>query len=91
MRYIQLFVQIPLAILFRIIFVFFTNFRVRGLGNIDNITHSRGIIFASNHSSQIDSILVPISLPIFSNLLPMYFVSLEDKFYKRFPVGRYIY
>ena len=41
-----------------------------------------GVIFAVNHSSELDPILVPGSLPFLSPLMPMFYTSREQTFYK---------
>lgn len=46
------------------------------------VARSRGIIFAVNHSSELDPILVPASLPFLSPLMPMFYTSREQEFYK---------
>ena len=76
---------------FRIALTFFADYRVRGLANLRDIGTSKGLIFASNHNSQIDSIVIPCSLKLFSQLSPVYFVALEQSDYQRFPIGRYFY
>jgi|SRR3989344_397060 len=91
MTYIRLFLQTISLLFFRTTFIFFADMQVSGLRNLRGIDRSRGVIFASNHSSQIDVILIPSALPLFSRFLPMYFVSLESKYYRRFPIGKYLY
>lgn len=41
----------------------------------------RGAIFASNHVSQLDPILVPATLKLFSPVFPVYYTSLDRSFY----------
>ncbi|MBU4479958.1 1-acyl-sn-glycerol-3-phosphate acyltransferase [Patescibacteria group bacterium] len=41
-----------------------------------------GIIFAVNHSSELDPVMIPASLPFLSHLMPMFYVSREQKFYE---------
>lgn len=41
----------------------------------------RGAIFAANHVSQVDPILVPATLELFSPVFPMYYTSLDRSFY----------
>lgn len=41
----------------------------------------RGAIFASNHVSQLDPILIPATLKLFSPVFPMYYTSLDRAFY----------
>lgn len=42
---------------------------------------SRGVIFAANHVSQLDPILIPATLKLFSKVFPMYYTSLDRSFY----------
>lgn len=58
---------------------FFTHFEVRGL---ENLTHQTGVIFAANHSSEMDPILVPAALPFLSPRFPIFYVSRPRVFYK---------
>ncbi|TSC57874.1 MAG: 1-acyl-sn-glycerol-3-phosphate acyltransferase [Parcubacteria group bacterium Greene0416_79] len=41
-----------------------------------------GVIFAVNHSSELDAILLPASLPFLSPLMPMFYTSRGRGFYK---------
>lgn len=41
-----------------------------------------GVIFAVNHSSELDPILVPASLPFLSPLMPFFYTSRDQAFYK---------
>ena len=84
---IQTIISIPL----RVILFLFVDLRVKGFANLNNIDTSHGLIFASNHNSQLDSVVIPCALPIFSRLGPVYFVALESKEYARFPIGRHFY
>lgn len=42
---------------------------------------SRGAIFAANHVSQLDPILIPATLKLFSKVFPVYYTSLDRSFY----------
>jgi len=53
---------------------------VAGLKNLKNI--KRGVIFVSNHTSELDPVLVPVSLPFLSSLMPMFYTCREKSFYK---------
>ena len=78
----------------RAILLFFFRFEVRGLENLKSQMHQmsklqtsgarkeKGVIFAANHSSELDPILVPAALPFFSTLLPIFYVSRPRAFYK---------
>ena len=70
---------------------FFCRFKVCGYDNLSdsinirsylNAKAGRGVIFAANHSSEWDPILVPAALPFFSRLLPVFYVSRSRDFYK---------
>ncbi len=67
----------------------FGNLRVIGAENTKG--HKVGAIFAVNHSSQIDPILLPVALNPFSPLLPMYYVSRDREFYEMRGITRYAY
>jgi 1-acyl-sn-glycerol-3-phosphate acyltransferase len=76
-----IFFQIPIYFFTLALFKIFCNFKVSGLNNLDDI--KKPIIFAPNHSSEWDGILVRVALPFFSkNFSPMYFVSMLKEFYK---------
>jgi 1-acyl-sn-glycerol-3-phosphate acyltransferase len=64
----------------KILFKIFASHQVEGLENIRNIP--RGAIFAANHSSELDPIIVSVSLPLFSHFLPMFYTSRDKSFYK---------
>jgi len=66
----------------RPLFRFFVHLKINGSENLKNIDNSRGLIFACNHSSELDPILVPASLPFLSRLIPMFYTSREQKFYQ---------
>lgn len=92
MHFIRYIIQaIFLWITFRIVGILFADFRVRGLSNLKGLDTRRGVIFASNHASRIDAVLVPLALPFLSRLLPMYYVSLGRQHYQRFPLGKFLY
>lgn len=65
-----------------------SGFRV-GKSNVDSLKNSdsNGMLFISNHVSQLDSILIPAMLPIGSRLLPIYFVTFGKKEYSHLPLG----
>ena len=64
----------------RPLFVFFLHFRVYGKENLKGFQN--GIIFASNHISEGDGILISGSFNLFSKRLPLYFIAREKDFYK---------
>ncbi len=65
----------------RIFLKFFARFEIRGFENIKNL--SGPLIFASNHASELDPILVPASLPFLSKLLPVFYVAKKREFYRK--------
>jgi 1-acyl-sn-glycerol-3-phosphate acyltransferase len=66
----------------RPLFRFFLRLGIKGTANLQRITYTQGTVFAVNHSSELDAILVPSSLPFFSPLMPMFYTSREQAFYK---------
>jgi 1-acyl-sn-glycerol-3-phosphate acyltransferase len=71
---------------------FFIHLDIRGgeyLATLD--PKKQGTIFASSHSSELDSILVPASLPFLSPLLPMFYTSREWTFYQTSGWRKYFY
>lgn len=46
------------------------------------LNEESGVIFAANHSSELDAILVPAALPFLSRRLPIFYVSRKRDFYK---------
>lgn len=71
---------------------FFTHLRIEGRDNVRGM--KKGVIFAVNHSSELDVVLVPATLPFLSPLMPMFYVSLENSLYQRpgeKSISRYFY
>lgn len=64
----------------RPLFWFFGRFQVHGLDNLKNLPS--GAIFASNHTGELDAILIPAALPFFSKFRPFFYTSREQSFYK---------
>lgn len=52
---------------------------VYGLENLKNI--NKPVIFACNHSSEIDPFMVPATLPIWSSFSPIFYATKEKSFY----------
>lgn len=69
----------------------FYKLEVRGLENTKHL--KKGAIFVSNHTSELDPVLIPASLPFLSSLMPMFYTSREKSFYKddRFGWKQHIY
>lgn len=66
-------------IVMRPFFYLCTGFEVRGLENLKGLPS--GVIFAPNHSSELDSVLLPLALPLWSKFSPMFYIVREPKFY----------
>lgn len=60
----------------RVILKLFVNFKVEGIHNIEEVRGA--IIFASNHVSELDPVLVRAALPCFSRFAPLFYVSREN-------------
>ncbi len=69
----------------KIIFGFFVHFKIEGLENLKN--YKSPVIFAANHLSEWDPILVPAALPMFSRFIPMFYTAAEDKAFKNKTFG----
>jgi 1-acyl-sn-glycerol-3-phosphate acyltransferase len=78
-------------IVMRPFFALFTRFEVHGLENLKGITGP--VIFAPNHASELDSVLLPLALPLWSRFAPVFYVVREPKFYSDpyFKWRKYIY
>lgn len=78
-------------VIMRSFFYFFSNFEVRGLENLKNLRAP--LIFAPNHASEFDSVLLPLALPLWSKFEPMFFVLKEFKYYTdpAFGLRRHLY
>lgn len=67
-------------------------YRVLGKEHLADLKDTeRGVLFVANHRSQLDAVFVTASLPFFSRLRPLFFISLEPKEYYHLPLGRYLY
>lgn len=63
----------------KVVFGFFLHIKISGLENLKHL--DKGVIFVSNHSSELDPIIVPACLPFLSRLMPMFYVARPAKFY----------
>ena len=72
----------------RLGFKLFCHLEVSGLENVDE---ENNLIFASSHASELDPILIAVSLPLLSRHLPLFFTGQEKKFYKGMGWKRLIY
>jgi 1-acyl-sn-glycerol-3-phosphate acyltransferase len=59
---------------------FFFRTRITGKENIKDI--KPGVVFAMNHTSEWDAIILPNVFNVFSKMVPIYIISLESKFYR---------
>lgn len=64
----------------RLVLKVFGSHKVYGLENLQGITTP--IIFACNHSSEIDPFMAPASLPFFSQFSPLFYAIREKSFYQ---------
>jgi len=76
-------------IIFFPLYKFFVCIEIKGRENLKNINGP--IILASNHTSELDVTAIPLVLPFFSSLFPIYFVSNSEEKYKTFGWRSYIY
>ena len=74
-----LFLQKLIWIPTRFILWFFGRMEVRGLENLNGI--KTPVIFAPNHLSELDPLLVPASLPFWSRFSPLFYTTREKLFY----------
>ena len=72
-----------------VVLLVFGKITVLGRENIRR--HESGAIFAVNHSSQFDPILIPATLNPFSALMPMFYLAREREFYEVSGLVQYIY
>jgi 1-acyl-sn-glycerol-3-phosphate acyltransferase len=64
----------------RFILKFFGRLEIKGLNNLDSVKGN--VIFACNHSSEMDPLFVPASLPFWSRFSPIFYASREKGNYK---------
>lgn len=64
----------------RTLFKLFGRFETRGLENLDALPLG-GAIFASNHTSELDVILIPAAMPFRHPRRPLFYTSRERAFY----------
>ena len=75
-NFFQRFVWIPL----RLFMINFCSLRIKGVKNVKNIDGN--MIFASNHLSEMDPLLIVSCLPFFRGILPLIYVARQKKHYK---------
>jgi 1-acyl-sn-glycerol-3-phosphate acyltransferase len=74
-RILQTLIWIPT----RLVFILFSRIKIYGKENLKGL--KGGAIFASNHASEMDPIMIPATLTPFSPLFPMFYVSRGSDFY----------
>src|SRR5712692_8791791 len=82
---LQRLIWIPIRLLLAV----FCSLEIKGIENIKDIKSN--VIIASNHSSELDSVIIAASLPFFSRHLPLFFTSREKEFYKDMGWEKIIY
>jgi 1-acyl-sn-glycerol-3-phosphate acyltransferase len=85
-----LILQTSIWLITQILFSVFARWKIIGFHNLDSISTSRGIIFAANHSSELDPIVIPAALPFLSRFMPMFYTSREESFYQHLGWKRHI-
>ncbi|MFA7216867.1 MAG: lysophospholipid acyltransferase family protein [Candidatus Paceibacterota bacterium] len=75
--------------LFFVLHKIFVGIEIEGKENLNGLT--RPVILAANHTSELDPTAIPLVLPFFSNLFPLYFVTNPTEKYKTFGWRSYIY
>ena len=73
----------------RLLLKFFGHLEVSGLENLCDV--KTNVIFACNHSSESDPIMVPASLGFFSRFSPIFYTSREESFYANCGWRRHFY
>jgi 1-acyl-sn-glycerol-3-phosphate acyltransferase len=75
--------------LFGLLFWFFLRIEVRG--DKDFLNGKTPLIFASNHTGELDPCVMSLVLPIFSKFYPLYYLSNPQEKYKSFGWRSYFY
>ncbi|MES2952970.1 MAG: lysophospholipid acyltransferase family protein [Patescibacteria group bacterium] len=65
--------------------------RVEGGEKLANIPSGKGVIFAANHASPLDPIVVTAALTPLGRFTPLYYGSRPKGEYSMFPVGKHLY
>lgn len=81
--YSPLLFQVTIWPITRLFLWFFGRLEVHGLENLKILPKGKAIIFASNHSSELDPFLTPASLPFFSRFIPLYYITKERDYYEK--------
>ena len=75
--------------IFFLVYKFFVQIEVKGRENLCGFNGP--IILASNHTSELDATALPLALPFFSKLFPVYFVANPTEKFKTFGWRSYFY
>ncbi|MEN9524382.1 MAG: 1-acyl-sn-glycerol-3-phosphate acyltransferase, 1-acyl-sn-glycerol-3-phosphate acyltransferase, partial [Candidatus Parcubacteria bacterium] len=75
--FFQKLIWVPTRLILRI----FGHIKIYGLENIEGLQGP--VIFAANHSSEIDPLIVPSSLPFWSCYSPLFYATREKSFYSK--------
>lgn len=76
-------------VVFFVLYKIFMRLEVKGLGNLEKETGP--FIFAFNHTHELDSTAIPLSLPMWSRHFPVFFVSAAKERYKTFGWRGFLY
>lgn len=76
-------------VVFFVLYKLFMRVEVKGLGNLEKETGP--FIFAFNHTHELDSTAIPLSLPMWSRHFPVFFVSAAKERYKTFGWRGFLY
>lgn len=87
--YIPLFLQKVGYVVFFVLHKIFVKIEVKGRENLIGI--NKPVIFASNHTSELDVTASPLVLGFFSRFYPLYYVSDAKEKFKSFGWRNYIY
>jgi len=96
-KYMRIYRRVPSTIQFLVRLLTPTFFRLGAhlsfVGADALAEHKRSLIYASNHTSEWDPILMTCGLPMMRSNLPLYYVSLTKEYYpkKRFGWRSYLY
>ena len=74
----------------RLLFGIFTRFEVKGKENLKG-SKETGVIFAANHLSELDPILVTGALPWLGRFSPLFYVSLQKEEYDESGLMQHLY
>lgn len=87
-HFIPLVVQ-PTYLIVLVLFKLFCNLKIEGVENLKDIKGR--VIFASNHASEWDPLLIRCAFPFFTHFAPFYFVSAPKENFRTFGWKYFIY